>query len=65
MARGRMLHQDIHGEAWGAKSCLVSSLAGRHQAALWRSGCMLVISVVLTSTVGREASVQVLLQELG
>eukprot|EP00961_Rhodomonas_salina_P201412 2717244-Rhodomonas_salina.1 len=73
MARGRMRpwHQAIRAEAWGpghcAKSGLSSSLAGLHWAAfkLWRSGCMLVYPVVLTSTVGRGASVRVLLQELG
>eukprot|EP00961_Rhodomonas_salina_P238755 3226789-Rhodomonas_salina.1 len=65
MARGRMRHQATRGVAWGAKSCLASSLADRHRAALWQSGCLLVISVVLTSTVGSEASVLVLLQELG
>eukprot|EP00961_Rhodomonas_salina_P269553 3641834-Rhodomonas_salina.1 len=64
LARGLRRHPAIRGEAWGAKSGLASSLAGRHRAA-WRSGCMLVNPVVLTSTVGREASVRILLQELG
>eukprot|EP00961_Rhodomonas_salina_P013785 184383-Rhodomonas_salina.1 len=59
-----MRHQAFRGEAWGAKSCLARSLADRHRAALWRSGCMLVNPVVLTSAVGREASVRVLLQKL-
>eukprot|EP00961_Rhodomonas_salina_P202704 2734702-Rhodomonas_salina.1 len=31
MARGRIRHQAFLGEAWGAKSCLASSLAVRHQ----------------------------------